>query len=357
MTDKVRTAQELMRDACICKHYAGSIAYGTNIATSDVDFRGIFVADPINVRTPFYVIRESEDSSEEDTKYYELAHFMKLVLDCNPNIIETLWVDKNDVVFSTPAYDILRQAAPQLLTTQIAFSTGGYALSQLKRIKGHNKWINNPQSEDAPKQIDYVSLVHNFTSAKTFKFDLRDYAANHRLVPYSGNTFGVYHIPGYSTFNENTGTLNSDYEGDSHSLGTPLFIIKFNKEVYLSAKETWTQYWQWKNNRNAARGELEERFGYDTKHAMHLVRLLRMGEEALETGIIHVKRPDAAELLAIRNGSWSYEEILEYAERTDKRIREVLITKSKLPKKPNINLAANLIMKVQDIVWNTTINN
>ncbi|AEZ66297.1 hypothetical protein phiTE_131 [Pectobacterium phage phiTE] len=37
-------------------------------------------------------------------------------------------------------------------------------------------------------------------------------------------------------------------------------------------------------NRNAARHELEEKFGYDTKHAMHLVRLLRMSQEILETG-------------------------------------------------------------------------
>ena len=139
---KPRTAQELMQQNCIVKHYAGSHAYGTNIATSDVDFRGIFVADPINLRTPFYPIKEVEDASEEDTKFYELAQFMKLALDCNPNVVETLWVDQQDVVFSTPAYEILRAAAPKLLSSKIAFTTSGYALSQLKRIKGHNKWIN-----------------------------------------------------------------------------------------------------------------------------------------------------------------------------------------------------------------------
>lgn len=139
---KPRTPQELMQQNCIVKHYAGSHAYGTNIASSDVDFRGIFVADPINLRTPFYPIKEVEDSSEEDTKFYELAQFMKLALDCNPNVVETLWVDEQDVVFSTPAYEILRAAAPKLLSSKIAFTTSGYALSQLKRIKGHNKWIN-----------------------------------------------------------------------------------------------------------------------------------------------------------------------------------------------------------------------
>jgi uncharacterized protein len=142
MTFTLKTAQELMRDNMLVKHYAGSHAYGTNIASSDVDFRGIFIADPVNIRTPFYPIKEVDDSSEEDTKFYELFQFMKLTLDCNPNVVETLWIAEQDIVHSTPAYDMLREAAPKLLSSKIAFTTSGYALSQLKRIKGHNKWIN-----------------------------------------------------------------------------------------------------------------------------------------------------------------------------------------------------------------------
>jgi predicted nucleotidyltransferase len=65
--------------------------------------------------------------------------------------------------------------------------------------------------------------------------------------------------------------------------------------------------------RNPARAELERRFGYDTKHAMHLVRLLRMGLEALERGELVVPRSDAAELRAIRDGELSFERLLELA--------------------------------------------
>ena len=60
MTLKIRTSQELMHDNLLVKHYAGSKAYGTSLPTSDTDFRGIFVADPINVRTPFFPVREVE---------------------------------------------------------------------------------------------------------------------------------------------------------------------------------------------------------------------------------------------------------------------------------------------------------
>lgn len=352
MTFTVKTAQELMRDNMLVKHYAGSHAYGTSLPTSDVDFRGIFCADPVNVRTPFYVIKEVDDTSEEDTKFYEMAQFMKLVLDCNPNVVETLWIDQQDIVHTTPAYQLLRENAGKLLSSKIAFTTSGYALSQLKRIKGHNKWINNPQPEQRPQMVDFVSLVHNFTPEKVFKIDLRQYEVNYRLVPFSGDTFGVYFAIGHRTYNRETGNLNDDYDGDSHNHGTPLFIVKFNRSVYEAAKEMWSNYWSWKKNRNEKRSLLEELHGYDTKHAMHLVRLLRMGAEALETGVLHVRRADANELLAIRSGAWTYEQVVDYAEMMDDKVRNQLYPKTSLPKKPNIKLAAELTLAVQDLVWN-----
>lgn len=352
MTQK--TAQELMRDNLLVKHYAGSRAYGTALPTSDTDFRGIFVADPINIRTPFYTVKEVDDKTEEDTKLYELWQFMKLTVDCNPNVIETLWVDESSITATSPGYELLRAHRHDLLSSKIAFTTSGYALSQLKRIKGHNKWINNPQPEQRPQHIDFVSLVHNFTGAKTFKLDLRNYVNDHRLVPFSGNVFGLFPMKGYSPYNPTTGSLNVDYEGDSHELGVPLFILKFNSDVYVAAKENWEHYWEWKKNRNVKRSELEEKFGYDTKHAMHLVRLLRMGHEALSTGELIVMRPDAEELLAIRNGAWSYEQVVEYAEMMDSEVREKLYPKTALRKRPNLELAAKLIMDVQDVTWNKT---
>lgn len=349
---KTKTAQQLMQDNLLVKHYAGSKSYGTSLPTSDTDFRGIFVADPVNIRTPFFTVKEVDDTSEEDTKFYELAQFMKLCLECNPNVIETLWVDEQDIVATSDSYKLLRENAPKLLSSKIAFTTSGYALSQLKRIKGHNKWINNPQPIEPPEQIDYVSLVHNFTGAKTFKVNLRDYVENHRLVPFSGDTYGLFPMKGYSPFNLKTGNLNSDYEGDSHDLGTPLMIIKYNRAVYESAKETWSNYWTWKKNRNETRSELEEQFGYDTKHAMHLVRLLRMGVEALTEGVIKVRRPDAAELLEIRAGAWNYEDLVAYAEMMDQKVIKELYPKTHLPKKPDLHFAAELLMAVQDLTWN-----
>ena len=89
----------------------------------------------------------------------------------------------------------------------------------------------------------------------------------------------------------------------------------------------------------------------DFKNAMHLVRLLRMGQEALETGQIIVKRPDAQELLDIRAGSMTYEEIVEYAEDMDDNIKHKLYKTTDLPKKPDLKKVAQLLMDVQFKVW------
>ena len=344
-----------MRDNMLVKHYAGSISYGTNLPTSDVDFRGLFCGDPINIRTPWFNVRECDDQSEEDTKLYELTHFMKLCLDCNPNIIETLWVDPEDIIFGTEAYDMLRSCRHDLLSSKIAFTTSGYALAQLKRIKGHNKWINNPQPEAAPVQADFVTMVQNFTEDKIMPrdFNLRHNSKDNKLVPYGGDIYGVYPHKGKELVSSE-GRLCPVVGKDTHTLGVPSFIIKFNRENYRDVKEDHSSYWAWKNNRNEFRSALEIAHGYDTKHAMHLVRLLRMGKEALTEGEIIVKRPDAEELLDIRNGSMTYEEVVQYAEDMDHEVREVLYHKTDLRKKPDIKFAAKLLMELQDMLWGKT---
>lgn len=347
---KNRTKEELMRDNLLVKHRAGSHAYGTNIETSDEDYRGIFAGDPVNVRTPFFRINETEDASEEDTKYFELAHYMKLCLDCNPNIVETLWVDPSDVLFTTPAYELLRSNRHALLSSKIAFTTVGYALSQLKRIKGHNKWITNPQSEQQPLPSEHLHCAQWFGTGKNLKVSVADYFNDHRLIPYGGDLFAVVEFPGYQLWDK-YGNLNDLFEGDRSTLSRPVMLVKWNRDEFKLLLEKHQQYWEWKRNRNQTRSALEEEFGYDTKHAMHLVRLLRMGVEALRDGEIVVRRPDAKELLSIRNGAWKYEELVEYAEHMNNEVTEVWYKKTALPKKPNIHFAANLLMAVQDLVW------
>ena len=352
MTENLtRPPEEQIKTNLVVEAYGGSIAYGTNTPTSDVDIRGIFWADPIHTLTPFFPMEEVADD-KQDTKFFELDKFIKLYLEGNPNILELLWVDPVDVLSKTWIYDELVKHRADLLSSKVAFTYTGYAVSQLKRMKGHQKWINNPKDENPPVQVDYIKLVHNMTDRKFFKLDLRDYRQGYRLIPYDGNVYGLYQMDGYETFDDK-GMLNTTYDPEEHIFTVdggrriPIAILKFNKEEYKRDLEEWQNYWNWKRNRNKVRAELEEKYGLDCKHLAHTIRLLRTGVEILTTGRVIVKRPDAEELLAIRNGAWSYDQAMSYAEEMDTHIREKLYHETDLPKTPNVKLAAKMLMDIK----------
>jgi uncharacterized protein len=100
-------------------------------------------------------------------------------------------------------------------------------------------------------------------------------------------------------------------------------VVTLNAEKrYRAAMKHWESYQTWKAERNRARAELERKHGYDTKHAMHLVRLMRMAVEILEKGELLVRRPDAAELHAIRDGAWSFDALLAQTESLREQMEE-----------------------------------
>lgn len=82
------------------------------------------------------------------------------------------------------------------------------------------------------------------------------------------------------------------------------------------------------------RRALVEKFGYDTKNAAHLIRILRMGIEFLRDEELNVKRYDAPELLAIKHGEWSLAKVKSEAERLFRRAEEAN-DRSALPARPD----------------------
>jgi predicted nucleotidyltransferase len=63
------------------------------------------------------------------------------------------------------------------------------------------------------------------------------------------------------------------------------------------------------------RPEIEARFGYDSKAAMHTLRLLYECLEVLQHGTITLPRPEREVLVCVRAGEFSLEKILEMAKK------------------------------------------
>jgi len=98
------------------------------------------------------------------------------------------------------------------------------------------------------------------------------------------------------------------------------------------------------------RKELFRKHGYDVKNASHLIRLLRMAVEYLMTGELNVFRHDASEIIDIKCGKWTLEEIEKEAARLFDLADKALIA-STLPSRPNRELIGSLCEDIINTAW------
>lgn len=99
------------------------------------------------------------------------------------------------------------------------------------------------------------------------------------------------------------------------------------------------------------RKALVEKYGYDCKNAAHLIRLLRMGIEFLKDGQLYVKREDAKQLLEIKRGEWTLDQVKAEAEHGFK-VAEQAYLASTLPKGPDMEIINNLAVDVVRLQFN-----
>jgi predicted nucleotidyltransferase len=229
---------------------SGSHAYGLAVATSDEDSRGVCIP-PKRLLLGLGTF-EQRESTGGDHVTYALAKFVRLALQGNPNIIETLFTPQEHVLFQNELGSKLVAARESFLSRRVGERFAGYAKAQLTRMRNHHRALRDPG------------------------------ASAERLA-----------------------------------------------------------------RRNPARAELERAHGFDTKHAMHLVRLLRMGNEVLVTGVVHVHRADAEELLAIRQGAWTFEEVIAESERLMDSLAHASAG-SPLPEAPDERAADDLVVELHE---------
>lgn len=98
------------------------------------------------------------------------------------------------------------------------------------------------------------------------------------------------------------------------------------------------------------RKELVRRFGYDVKNASHCIRILKMGIEFLIEGKLNVFRSDRQQLLSIKMGEWSLEQVRKEAEKLFDLAKESYV-KSNLPIEPDYEAANDLLINIIENYW------
>ena len=102
--------------------------------------------------------------------------------------------------------------------------------------------------------------------------------------------------------------------------------------------------------KHGQRPELEEKFGYDVKAAMHVIRLLGEGIEYMSTGRITYPRPDKALLIDIRLGKFGKDEIADTAGHMFDDLKDA-VAQSPLPEKVDRDKVSALVVETYLRHW------
>lgn len=384
------TIQDLKdRGLIIFECITGSNAYGTNLPTSDIDIKGVFI-QPLEDILGFGYVEQVNDE-KCDVTYYELRRFLELISTANPNLLEILNVPEDCIKYKHPIFDEVLNNADKFITKGAKSSFAGYAIAQIKKARGLNKKIVNPVDKEKKSPLDFCYALTGYNSTPLSKFlsdlgleqkfcgvsavaNARDTYAlfydqdAHKLFSESGDKeaqevmkakrrevglpmgygFKGILLEGENGFSSNEIRLSS-IPKDVKAIGT----FNYNKDGYTKYCKDYTEYWNWVDNRNETRynDNANHGKGYDSKNMMHCHRLLDMATEIAEGKGIIVRRPDRDRLLAIRKGDLNYEELLSDAENKISKIDKLFET-SNLPESTDRDFTNNLLISMRRKFYN-----
>ncbi len=104
------------------------------------------------------------------------------------------------------------------------------------------------------------------------------------------------------------------------------------------------------SGKKGQRPEYIGRYGYDTKAAMHGLRLLYECMELMQQGTITLPRPEKDLLIEVRSGGWELKRVLAHAHRLFGEV-EAAVAGSPLPEKVDRSAISRLIAQVHLEFW------
>lgn len=348
---------------------SGSRAYGIHTDASDLDVRGVAIAPKkyyLSLSARFAEVKVKDylkffqDALEgEETKngvegeITDFKKYISLVVSNNPTLLDVLFCRDQDVLIIDNFGEIIRANRDVFLCSKARFSYGAYATDQAKKMGRHREWLLNPPK--APPTRKDFGLPETYPKAKydvcfdaiqkkldSWKFDLS-------ALPSEDRTHITYQISNYLA--ELGISTDDEWRKAAKLVGFDdnLIHVLEQERKFRKSQDNWKSYQRWLAERNPERAEKEAKVGYCAKNAVHLVRLMRMCRELLTTGKVNVWRGDidAAELLDIRNGAWSYEKLMEYVDSEDKVLTEIYKSnKMVLKDKVNMEIVDDLFMEM-----------
>lgn len=350
------TIQELKeKKLLLLECISGSRSYGLDTESSDTDIKGVFYLPKEQFYGLNYIPQINNETNDE--VYYEIGRFVELLTKSNPNMLELLATPDECILFRHPLMD---KVCPEMFLSKMCRETfAGYALTQIKKARGYKKKVVNPVDEVRKSVSDFCYILKDNSSVK-----LVDWLSENDIQQESCGLASIPHTKGlFSLFYDTTGNLG--YRGiisgpDANELSLTsvpkgqqqIAYLYFNTESYSAYCKEYREYWEWVAKRNETRYQGNKQHGkdYDAKNMMHTIRLLQVAEEIGRTGKVNVKRVNRDELLAVKSGTYDYDELLTMAEELNEKI-DVAYAHSQLPDEINKEYAEAILIALRNELY------
>jgi len=330
---------------------SGSKAFGLATEKSDTDIRGVYYLP----RNMFYGLEYIPQVSNEtnDEVYYEIGRFVELLSKNNPNILEILATPEDCILYKHPIMDQLR--LEDFISKLCKETFGGYALTQIQKARGLKKKIVNPIEKERKDVLDFCFILQgpSSISVKSWLNKQNYHQEKCGLVnmPHAKGMFALFYDETgnkkYSGIrrNEDSNYLNLSSVPKGEKLEAYLF---FNQDAYSVYCKEYKEYWNWVEKRNADRYETNLKHGknYDSKNMMHTIRLLQSAVQIFETSSLNVRVKNRNELLEIKNGNCSYDDLINKVDQLISKLNELYRT-SRLQETPNLIKIENTLVRIR----------
>ena len=184
------------RGLLLYEYKRGSHAYGLNTETSDEDFGGIYIAPSEQLLGLGLDYQGQVNNETNDIVWYELSKFMKLLLNANPTVLESLFVPDDCVIYEHPIMTEIKKHRNEFITKKCFNSFGEYASSQIRKARGLNKKIVNPVTKRL-EPLDFCYTFYNQGSTKIKNWleyrGLKQKYCGLVSIPNMHDVYGVYY--------------------------------------------------------------------------------------------------------------------------------------------------------------------
>jgi len=298
--------QQMAIDNCICFYRVGSHLYGTNTPNSDEDYEGIFIEPPnyvlgtekcdeVTFSSGNGKTRNTKD--DKDIKFYSLRKFFNLAGNNNPNKVETFFIPPEHILYSTPYFKQIVDNYKLFISQKVKHSFSGYAYAQKKKLLGKKRRL------DELREFEKILLKGVEEGKKTIgDLDLIDVTS-----------FIHYDITTGKEINLGVKTIKGKYDYIRyHQTEDNLDTIMVDDKVYNLGMDINLIHEHVKNHIDSYGGrtaQLDEH-SFDVKFAAHVFRLIDEGIELLCSGNITFPCRNRELQLAIKNGKYSLDQVL-----------------------------------------------